>query len=925
MFPPAIWFFMFLIFFSCSVNASEPDSESSLTSPDSYAGKVVSSLEIRPRSILSPEDIQKRCQIRTGLLLSGQVIRDCISQFYRTGAFQDVVVEAMPDETGEGVKLIFTFVEKERIGALSVKGAGAFLAKKILTVAGLKPGIEFVRGDLPDMEQRVLLWYRQQGYLEAKLRFEASPLRRSKDIRLTLFIEEGPLAKVSGLIFTGEKVWEDEVLLSHIKTRVGKPYRRDLLEKDLEALVAAFVGKGYLHAVVGPMQEVYIPSEAGVKVTIPVESGPHVEVLVDGNRAFDRDKLMKILNVGQERNLDEIVLEGAARRLRDFYQGQGYYFATVTYLQKTVDPGHFQVRFQIDEEKRLSIGQMFFDGNHFFTDKRIEKILQSRRKGLLLDEAVRKDVETLRALYQEEGFVDPTIRADPEFNPDKTRVNLHFHVEEGQRVFIGRISFEGNQAESSEDILSRLASLEGQPYREGKARDDRYEIQSLYAQKGYIYATVGFQADFSFDGRYAMLTYRIHEDQQVTLGKVYLRGNTITRSNVILRELTLKPGDPFNYERILLDQRKIQRLGIFSEARLEPVRPDFKEAIKDLTLRVEEGKPGSVEFGLGYGDVERFRGSFQVVHNNLFGTGRQASFRIEGSSIEQKYTLGYKEPWFLGLSMNGRVDVVNQIEDKISFRRRTLGTTVGVEKSFGEQIHTSLLYQYEDVALSEVQPGAILTEEDSGKGKVRVATINPSLIMDFRNDPFNPTAGSFYSIAFRDAAQTFGGKPQFVKLTVQGDWFYSPFSRIVLAGSWRGGAAQRFGESQEVPIFERYFVGGRSTVRGYDQERLGVPGETINFQDGKWTPTGGNAMMVLNGEVRISPPWGGLGLVLFVDSGNVWTKMENVNPAELRSTYGGGLRYNTPVGPLRLDMGCKMDRENGESQCVTHFTLGHAF
>ncbi|MBI5198231.1 MAG: outer membrane protein assembly factor, partial [Nitrospirae bacterium] len=363
------------------------------------------------------------------------------------------------------------------------------------------------------------------------------------------------------------------------------------------------------------------------------------------------------------------------------------------------------------------------------------------------------------------------------------------------------------------------------------------------------------------------------------------------------------------------------------------LRPEVQEYVKDLTLRVEEGRPGSVEFGVGYGDEERFRGSFEVGHRNLFGTARQASFRMEGSSIEQKYTLSYKEPWLFGISMDGRLSLVDLIEDKISFRRRTLGATAGVEKSFGEQIQAALLYQYEDVAVSDVLEGAILTAEDTGEGKVHVATINPSLVMDFRDDPFNPTSGSLYSVTFRDAAKILGGDPQFIKLTVQGNWFYSPFSRIVLAAGVRGGAADRFGESQTVPIFERFFVGGRSTVRGYDQEQLGVPGKTIIPQDGKWTPTGGNAMMILNGEVRVSLPVG-LGLVFFVDSGNVWPRLEDFDPSEFRSTYGTGLRYNTPVGPLRLDLGCKMDREIGidnnnatvqENRCVLHFTLGHAF
>ncbi len=190
--------------------------------------------------------------------------------------------------------------------------------------------------------------------------------------------------------------------------------------------------------------------------------------------------------------------------------------------------------------------------------------------------------------------------------------------------------------------------------------------------------------------------------------------------------------------------------------------------------------------------------------------------------------------------------------------------------------------------------------------------------------PFNPSHGSLFSVTFREAARVLGSKPQFAKLTVQDSLFFSPVSRLVFAFSIRGGVAWNFGESHEVPIFERYFAGGRSSVRGYDQEKLGIPGKTITYDGNTWTATGGNMLLVLNGELRF-PLFKGLGMVAFVDAGNVWRKVDEFDASEIRATAGAGIRYNTPVGPFRLDLGCKLDREVGEGRCMPHFTLGHAF
>lgn len=445
--------------------------------------------------------------------------------------------------------------------------------------------------------------------------------------------------------------------------------------------------------------------------------------------------------------------------------------------------------------------------------------------------------------------------------------------------------------------------------------EGKYRILTLYAQKGYIYAQVDLTKEFDKAQGLVRVKYNIMEESPVVIGRVYLQGNVLTKDRVILRELLVRQGDPYNLEDILKSQRRIYRLGLFSRVRFEPINPGEKEYIKDMMLQVSERKAGAVEFGIGYSDYEKLRGFVEISHRNLWGWGRHGSARFEASTVERKYTFNFKEPWLFNRPVDARFSIVDQLEKKISYKLRKFGGSAGLEKSFTETVKGSLLYQYEDVEPFEVLSGAVLTKED--QDRVTVATINPSIIIDTRDDPFNPTSGSLNGITYREAAKIIGSEAQFVKISLQSSWYFPVVPRVVMALAMRGGIAQNFGESIEVPIYERFFLGGRTTVRGYSQDSLGPKGP-----DG--TPTGGNVMMVLNGEFRFSLPWR-LGAVLFIDGGNVWERKEDTDLSELKYTTGIGIRYGTPIGPLRLDYGYKLDREVGESETEWHFTLGHAF
>lgn len=885
-----------------------------------FAGRPVTSITTVTDAGITGKDVEVECKIKMGEPLSLSQVRDCIIHYYRKGLFKDVSAEASGEENGVGLR--FFFVEKVKVNDIRVRGNDYFSAKKIRLTAVLRKGGELSDEKIAVSKENIIRLYKEAGFFNTSVEVLTNPRAGGKRADIVFRIEEKGRAKISVIRFSGDKIFDDEKLGSLLKIGSGDYYSETEINSGIKAITGYYVESGYLKVLVSSPELIYDRGKEEVWLNLSIDAGPRVEVTFEGAEIVPLASLGKELLIWKERAYDTSVIDESADRITDLYQRMGYYFVSVSPVVERPDERTVRIVFKIREGEAVTVRNINFTGNSYFNDETLKEYVDIREGGYLFDDVLKDGMNGIGGLYKSNGFLAVRLTNEVLFYEEDKTLGISIRIEEGPQTRLSVIRLEGNNSFSREDIQARIKSRVGRPFNESQIVDDIYNIQSFYLQKGYIYATVDLKTTLNDDKTGAVVDFMITENYPVYNGTISVTGNSFTKEKVIRRELLFKEDELFSYEKILRSQRQLLKLGILKSARIEPVNPDLKEEKKDISVSVEEGYPGRVEFGIGYGDVERLRGMIEAGYKNLFGTGRQVTVRAEGSSIEQKYSINYKEPWVLGYQVDGRLNLVDLIENKSSFDRRTFGFSAGLDKGFGESVTGSLTYQYEDVKLSDVQPEAILTPEDTGK--VEVATINPSLIIDRRNDPFNPSRGSLFSIAFREAARVLGSKPQFAKITVQDSLFFSPLSKLVFALSVRGGVAWNFGESDEVPIFERYFTGGRSTVRGYDQDKLGIPGKTITYDGNSWTPTGGNMLLVLNAELRF-PLFRGLGMVAFVDGGNVWRNVDEFEASEIRATAGAGIRYNTPVGPLRLDLGCKLDREAGEEKCIPHFTLGHAF
>lgn len=879
-------------------------------------------------------------EVRQGSTFSPSAVRQGIGYLYLTGRFSDIRVEGFPD--GGGVRLEYSFVPVVRVDKIVIRGSSAVAKSRIRDILAGIEGKELREEKLGELRSDILGLYQVEGFYDTVVEFRRKPLDSPHLVCLIAVITEGEPVLVEEIRFIGNSVFSGKELLRSLANRRGKPLRRDqLLDDDREALLRKYAEAGYPVARIGPVTTSFRNKRAFV--TLEIDEGQKLEVNFTGNRRFSSRELSRALLVWEERDLSDAVIESSQASIETLYRREGYADATVKIATSTA-PGSMRLDVTIQEGQRVTVSVVTFEGNVLFDGKQLRKSMDLRESGWFwsrpFEESVlERDLDAIRDRYRNAGYLECNVEKSVRRSPDGRKASVNIKIAEGKRTVVGDIAFEGNRVFTTGELAALIETKQGEPFLEQTVEEDRHRILTAYGGKGYLVTRV--EAETADRNGVRTLRFSIDEGRPVAIGKIILRGTVRTKEKVLRRELLVHEGDPYDYGAILKSQQRLYRLGFLGSARFEPLRIGEQEDVKDILLSVEERPAGALELGFGYGNLDRFRGSVQLSHSNLWGTARTASIRFEGSDIAEQAIFTFREPWLFGERLEARLRLtwsdttrLNPDTREIYYQTRKSEVSTGVEKTIDE-LKLSLVYQFENVQNYNVATGAVLSRDDVGR--VLVSSVTPGLIWDLRDDPFNPRRGSLHGIAVKEAPKALASEAYFTKATFQSSWFIPVGKTMVIALSGRAGRAWPHGETTEVPLHERFYTGGGSTIRGYLQDSVGP--RKVNI-DGTITPTGGDRMVLMNLEFRIGRPEG-LGVVFFADSGNVWVN-EAVDFDSLRASAGIGIRYQTPVGPLRLDYGQKTNRQGarflpsavpgappvivqGESPGEVHFNIGHAF
>ncbi|HXN06464.1 MAG TPA: outer membrane protein assembly factor BamA [Nitrospiria bacterium] len=899
------------------------------TLPPNEAGDIDISREagILKIDILTPggksyQGIIPILPVKEGEPLTRKSLRDSIRVLYETGLFSQITVSV--ERAKEGAFLKFTVTEKIKADRLIWSGNRDFSKKQLEESSKFTTGAELVSGWESTLKDNLLNMYHNEGYFRAEVIVDStsSPLEGYRNILVK--ISEGERSTLDEIEFTGNPGLSPETLLDTLRINSGFYYSLSFLKSRIDELYPFYEREGFYRAKIGNFS---VKRKEGEKedIEIPVEAGPLITVGIKfkGKSHFLPATLKKIILVRPEKSFEDFILEESARKLKEFYRDAGYPFTEVR-VEKAEEKNGKSVRitFQIEEGPQVALTRVLFRGNQSVPTEILSETVSHHPSGFWIPNFIHlgeipDDIEALKNVYKSRGFLFTVITEEIRYGPDRQTAELEFTFAEGVKTFVGEVTIEGFSPAFAEEIQSKLKVRKGDHFNQNLVSEDKSFINSYYHKKGY--ADLKVEANYSLNEQkdLAAVNYKAEEGPVVHIGAIRLTGNEMTESRIILREVTIKTGDLYQEEALFKNQRLISQLGLFQKVNIHPLSRD---PLRDVEITVKERMPGAFEFGPGYGDVERLNGFAQISYQNLGGTDRKVTLRADVSQLGHKEMLTYLEPWVFNYPVDARSSISygKLFIPAGTYTQEIFQVSVGVEKNFQNYYKGALSYQIEIVHNFDVPFNIQLTPEDQD---VNIFSLNPSIIRDTRDDFLNPASGSLNGAWFRWAAQFMGSEIQEVKLNLQSSWFFNLGHGAVMALSGRAGAANNFGETPDVPLVERFRLGGITTVRGYAQDTLGIMGQTLNPD---FTPKGGNFMILFNWEVRKNLPKS-FGLVFFVDSGQVYRYLNTTWSAPLKTSVGPGLRYNTPIGPIRFDVGFKLNPEEGESGYALHFTVGHAF
>jgi outer membrane protein insertion porin family len=872
--------------------------------------KTITSIEVEGLHGMSQHELIDLIGIHEGDIFREKALSSGIRRAFRKGTFLDIKAVAEPYK--DGVKLKYLVKEVPVIDKIIIEGNHAFYKRRIKKIFSLKE-VETFDETLLDKAVRGLLgFYVKKGFPDAGIIADIVKSQKKGAVSIVIRIREGQPMII-------KKVNVPYDITAHMNVSAGDILDGKEVEKDIKRIRDFYKRGGYIRPVIGPY------SFHDGELVIPVEPGKRLEVAFINNDHVRRWKLMKEVPFTEYEAVTDELIDEAVDSIKRLYMIRGYYYAEVDTAVE-VKEEFIKVSFFIFEGKKVILQDILFHGATIDPDT-LKKVIPLKEDKPFNDFLTDSSGESLVMFYNALGYLNAEVKGiKKEFDKDGAGVNVIFSVKEGPQVRIKAIDIIGNSAVSDSEIRSVLQLYEDIPYNIVDIGDARHRAMSVYNRYGYLDAHVEVKSVVKDDE--ASLKFIITENRPSIIGKIIVRGNRKTNEKAIKREISVIEGENYNYEDVIRIKQRLYRLGLFSDVAIDILEPSISQysgdegIVRDMLITVKESKAGALELGMGYGDYEKLRGSVEINYRNMGGYNRQVGLRAEMNSVEDKYTFNYREPWLFNkpnltlkasLSKENKVAINLDTKD-VLYRLDKFSFVIGIEKELTKNLRASLNYEYSFNDTTDVDPGVILSREDTGT--LAIGSISPSLFYDTRDNPFDPSSGSLNGIVVKFASKAYLSETEFIKGTFQSSWFFMLPKKIVFAFSIKGGAAHVFGDTEELPLIERFFLGGRTTVRGYSHDTLGPKGEDD-------LPTGGNIFALINGELRI-PVRKGFGIVTFIDGGNVWRVTKDIEP-DLKFTAGAGLRYSTPVGPVRIDYGHKLNRGPDESSGEIHFSFGHAF
>ena len=737
--------------------------------------------------------------------------------------------------------------------------------------------------------------------------------------------EAGVAARVASVQVQSEDGTMRTDLVKRAKIRVGDPFERGRMLQGGDRIRAKLVKDGFLQAIVRA-EAVSAPGPPqAYRIVYRIVQGPRirVELVVDGGRG-KRSLRKALTEFWTETPYTPEFWDEAAHALIDKLQEDGHYAADVTW-HASDGPSGRTIRILVDRGQPVRLRAVRFTGVASIPLERIERQMASMksqgwRKRRLRPSVLAADLAAVRALYREEGFT--RVRVEPPritLAAKGDRAEVDVTIVEGPRFTVGDVMFSTDVAAVSDEELRADAPLRpGENFSPRRLAETEQALKDRFDARGY--PDVRVESRVTLTGERADIAFDIVAGERKKVSAIAIEGNRVTKKRTIAQALTFGRGDFLSNQSLLKSQQQLYRTGLFSNVKLTftPATPGDPMA-QAVTVRVEEAPPLSLGLGLGYDSADGPRASLLLGYSNL--GGRNVAIALQGrfSAKENQEVLTLRRRHVFGDTIDTLASLLFEktAEDSFSSSRRAL--SIRIEQRPKPRWIRFLRYSVQEVRIFDIidAPAALATIFKDKLSSLRLADIGLGLVRDTRDDAFLPTRGSYGSIEGSIFAKPLGSQASFAKLFLRGSWTMSLKRGSRFGVFLRIGAEQPFAGTTIVPLSERFFAGGSNTLRGFATDSVGGL-DVSGFN------AGGEALLLLNEEWHF-PIWRALRGELFLDAGNVYPTIGDFDPTDLRSSAGTGLRLDTPIGPIRVEYGWKLDRRPNESPGMLIFSIGLLF
>ena len=929
-----------------------------LDAPPEPPGPVVAAIEIRSDAPLDEDlDLEELIETEVGQPLSEEDVRHTLRNLQASGTASEIEIYTREDPEAGGVVVVIVFRAVVQVEEVRVTGQLG------LPLEDLRRAIPQRNGE-PLSEEQVLRGvyalqdvYEQAGYFNSTSRVAVATDESRRRAVVTYTVDSGTRATVDTVAFSRPvDPLQPAALVEQLRLKPGEPFSRRLAREDAETLQNWLIGQRYSAALVDPPQEEYTPETNSVKLTYPVEVGPKISVRIVGaeEKTLRRRGLLPFLG---DSGYDEALLLQASGRIQSYYQREGHYDVRVNTEEQRND-GELLVTITIEPGPVYTLTSIDLAGNEEISDEDLRNVMLTSERSLLrpgsgrlVQSELDDDVENLDRYYALQGYTQAEV-GPPQVDRQGDELRLVIPIREGPRQRLVNLTFEGVENLDLGPIRGNLALQEGGGFHPVLLDRTLETIRSEYAARGYVQAQVSALQDWNPDHTLVDVVVQVLEGPRQVADRIIVRGNQRTRGYVIRRALDLQNGDPISNVKLLEVERNLYRLGIFSRVDVDLVRAGLDTEERDVLVRVEEGRPRALTYGFGLEveDAERGsaqynpRGLFGFTHNNVGGRAYSLRTDLRLSERDKRFRFLFNQP-YLGeypvsltstLFFEDEFPPNESVEEVVRYGARTEAVRVFTDR------RVSLGLDFRRVELEDVDPSVAANEIERENQPYEITSLLSSFFWDRRNDPLSTTRGWSTLAQLQYAFPAFETDTEFLRLFVQQTQYFDLGRPGVIAVSARAGAIEPFktlavrsedplGQfpSRNIPLPERFFAGGDSSHRAYGRDDLGIRGETLllNQAGDEYLPVGGDGLLLLNLEYRF-PVFGDFGGTIFFDTGNVWADWRAIDLGELKNGIGIGIRYLSPIGPLRAGIGWKLDRERGmpeDSQYEWFFNIGNPF